>query len=42
MPSAAVSGAAIADSRIVVQKEFQAAPVQMMPWPDHSIPNAFT
>ena len=33
MPRAAVTGAAIAESVIVVQNEFQAAPVHSKPWP---------
>ena len=42
MPSAAVTGAAIAESVIVVQNEFHAAPVHNRPWPVHSMPNALT
>ena len=42
MPSAAVIGAAIADSLTVVQNEFHAAPAQMRPSGPHSMPNAFT
>ena len=42
MPSAAVSGAAIAESLTVVQNEFHAAPAQMRPWRPHSTPNALT
>ena len=42
MPSAAVSGAAIAESFTVVQNEFHAAPAQMRPCGPHSMPNAFT
>ncbi len=42
MPSAAVRGAAIADSLIVVQNEFHAAPAHRMPWLVHSIANAFS
>ena len=42
MPSAAVSGAAMAESFTVVQNEFQAAPAQMSPCGPHSMPNAFT
>ena len=41
MPSAAVSGAASAESSIVVQNEFHAAPAQRMPWLVHSIAKAF-
>ena len=41
MPSAAVSGAAIAESLTVVQNEFHAAPGQE-PVRPHSTPNAFT
>ena len=42
MPSAAVSGAATAESLTVVQNEFHAAPDQMRPCVPHSMPNAFT
>ena len=42
MPSAAVTGAAIAESLIVVQNEFHAAPVHSRcRAPVHSMPNAF-
>src|SRR6478609_4235115 len=40
MPSAAVSGAAIAESSTVVQNEFHAAPVHRRPCGPHSTPNA--
>ena len=39
-PSAAVIGAAIEASSIVVQKDRQAAPDQMIPVPPHSTENA--
>ncbi len=42
MPSAAVSGAAMAESCTVVQNEFHAAPVQRSPCGPHSTPNALT
>ena len=42
MPSAAVIGAAMADSDTVVQNELHAAPAHRMPWGPHSMPNAFT